>query len=346
MASTTLARRQAAAEARNASIGGIGFDRLMAGLALLFISGLYLDGWAHNHGLVDKTFFTPWHAILYSAYVLNAIVLVSVLFINHARGRAWLAALPGGYELSLVGVPLFLAAGAGDMVWHILFGFEVGIDPLLSPTHLLLALGGVLIMSGPLRSCWQRTSREQGWSMLLPAIFSLSAILAIFSFFTSFAHPMVDTDLITNFPYTEQKGSWGAAGILLQSIIMMGVVLFALRRWRLPLGALTVMLTLNTALISVFEDQYPLILTTVLAGVILDLLYWRLQPSIKRQEALRIFAFAFPVIYNLCFFVPIILYNGGIPWTIHLWLGVSCMSGVAGFLMSYLLAPPRIPMEQ
>jgi hypothetical protein len=346
MASTIVTKRQAAVRDASVPIGGIGFDRLMAGLALLLISGLYLDGWAHNHGQVDKTFFTPWHAVLYSAYVLNAIMLVSVLFINHARGRSWFTALPDGYGLSLVGVPLFLVAGAGDMVWHILFGFEVGIDPLLSPTHLLLALSGMLILTGPLRASWRRSTPQQGWPALWPAMLILSAVLGLFSFFTSFAHPMVDTDLITNFPYTEEKGSWGAAGILLQSAIITGMVLFALRRWRLPLGALTLILTLNTALISVFEDQYPLILTSVLAGVILDLLYWRLQPSVKRLEALRIFAFAFPLIYNLCFFVPIILYNGGIPWTIHLWLGVCCMSGVAGLLLSYLLAPPKIPVEQ
>ncbi len=346
MASTIVTRQQAVARDKSMLIGGIGFDRLMAGLALLFISGLYLDGWAHNHGLVDNTFFTPWHAVLYSSYVLNAIVLVSTLCINHARGRSWLTALPGGYELSFLGVPLFLAAGAGDMVWHILFGFEVGIDPLLSPTHLLLALGGMLIMSGPLRAGWRRATREQGWSMLWPVILSLGVILALFSFFTSFAHPVVETDLITNFPYTEDKGSWGAASVLLQSAIMMGFVLFALRRWRLPLGALTLILTLNTTLICFFQDEYLLIITTVLAGVILDLLYWRLQPSTKRLEALRVFAFAFPLIYNLCFFVPIILYNGSIPWTIHLWLGVSCMSGVAGLLLSYLLVPPKMPVEQ
>jgi hypothetical protein len=346
MASTILTKRQAAVRDASVPIGGVVFDRLMAGLALLLISGVYLDGWAHNHGLVDKTFFTPWHAVLYSAYLLNALVLVSVLCVNHARGRSWLEALPGGYKLSLAGAVLFLIAGAGDMVWHILFGIEEGIDPLLSPTHLLLALGGMLIMTGPLRASWERSTRQQGWSMLWPAMLILGAILGLFSFFTSFAHPVVETDLITKFPYTEQKGSWGAASILLQSAIITGVILFALRRWRLPLGALTLILTLNTALISVFEDQYSLILTTVLAGVILDLLYWRLQPSVKRLEALRIFAFAFPLIYNLCFFVPVILYNGGIPWTIHLWLGVSCMSGVAGLLLSYLLAPPRIPVEQ
>lgn len=344
MASTTLAGRQAVGE-RSTPIGGIGFDRLMAGLALLFISGVYLDGWAHNHGLVDKTFFTPWHAVLYSSYFVNGVVLVSVLRINHGRGRSWFTALPSGYELSFLGVPLFLMAGLGDMVWHILFGIENGIDPLLSPTHLLLALGGMLIMSGPLRAGWRRATQEQGWSLLWPALLSLGIILALFSFFTSFAHPVVETDLITTYPYTETKGAWGSASILLQSAIITGAALFALRRWRLPLGSLTLILTLNTTLISFFQDEYLLIITTLLAGVILDLLYWRLQPSVKRPDALRIFAFAFPLIYNLCFFVPTILYNGGIPWTIHLWLGVCVMSGVAGLLLSYLLVPPQVPVE-
>jgi hypothetical protein len=37
-----------------------------------FVAGLYLDGWAHNHGKVDNTFFTPWHAVFYSGYVAIA----------------------------------------------------------------------------------------------------------------------------------------------------------------------------------------------------------------------------------------------------------------------------------
>src|SRR5713226_726019 len=121
------------------------FDLVMGLLSIVYVSGVYLDGWAHAHGLVDRTFFTPWHAVLYSAYALNAAVLVATLLRNHARGYAWLRAMPAGYELSLLGVPLFALGGAGDMFWHILFGFEVGIQPLLSPTHLVLAMSGLFI---------------------------------------------------------------------------------------------------------------------------------------------------------------------------------------------------------
>ena len=42
-----------------------------------------------------------------------------------------------------------MAGAIGDMFWHIIFGIEVSIDALLSPTHLLLLIGALLILSGP-----------------------------------------------------------------------------------------------------------------------------------------------------------------------------------------------------
>ncbi len=57
-----------------------------------------------------------------------------------------------GYGLSLLGVSIFALGGVSDMIWHMLFGIEVNVDALLSPTHLLLAVGMALIVSGPLRA--------------------------------------------------------------------------------------------------------------------------------------------------------------------------------------------------
>src|SRR5260370_7632530 len=137
-------------EAKNdALVSSLRFDLLMATLGIIFVGGLYLDGWAHAHGMVDRTFFTPWHAVLYSAYFLNAIVLVATLFLNHARGYAWRRAMPAGHQLSLLGVPLFALGGVGDEFWHILFAFQAVIEPLLSPTHLLLPLSALFLITVP-----------------------------------------------------------------------------------------------------------------------------------------------------------------------------------------------------
>jgi hypothetical protein len=170
----------------------------------------------------------------------------------------------------------------------------------------------------------------------------LTAILSLLTFFTSFAHPFVETGLVTDTFVGDGEKSRGAAAILLQAGILMGVILLALRRWRLPVGTLTLVFTLNIALMSVFghQDQYKLIPVALLSGVIADVLLWRLKPAVTRSEALRLFAFIVPVVFYLDYFVPLMIHNGGIPWSIHLWLGSSVMAGVVGLVLSYLLVPP------
>lgn len=326
-------------------IGGIGFDRLMIVFCCWFVGGLYLDGWAHDHGLVDKTFFTPWHAVLYSGYFACALVLTVTIIINHLRGQRWLSAIPQGYGLSLLGAPLFLLAGVGDLIWHTLFGFEVGIEPLLSPTHLLLAFSGILIMSGPLRATWRRTDpiATHNWATLLPALLSLLAVFSVITFFTDFAHPFDLTWTVTAAPANSQK-ALGAAAVLLQTAILMGFLLLAMRRWWLPTGTFTLILTLNVILMSVLGDQYRLIPGVLLTGILADLFYWRLQPSVKHVDVLRVFAFSLPFVYYLCYFITLMI-TSGIAWSIHLWLGSTVMAGVLGLLLSYLLMPPSSPVQ-
>ena len=325
-------------------IGGIGFDRLMAVLCCGFVGGIYLDGWAHDHGRVDQSFFRPWHALLYAAYFACALVLLGAVIINRRRSQSWRTAIPQGYELALLGVPLFLAAGEGDLVWHTLFGFEVGIEPLLSPSHLLLAFSGVLIQSSPLRAAWRRADpvASHGWGTLLPALLSLLAVFSVATFFTEFAHPFINTRVVAAARSSDEQ-SWGVASVLLQASILMGFVLLALRRWRLPLGTFTLILTLNGALMSVLLDQQRLIPGVFLAGAFADLLYLVVQPAAGRVTALRLFAFCVPLVYFLSYFVTLML-TGGTNWSIHLWLGASVMTGIIGLGLSYLLAPPASPV--
>jgi hypothetical protein len=318
----------------------------MAVLCCGFVGGIYLDGWAHDHGRVDQTFFTPWHALLYAAYFACALVLLGAVLINRRHTQSWRTAIPEGYELALLGVPLFLATGEGDLVWHSLFGFEVGIEPLLSPSHLLLAFSGILILSSPLRAAWRRADPDasHGWGRLLPALLSLLAVFSVFSFFTEFAHPFVHPRIVQAALSDDQK-SWGVASVLLQATILMGFVLLALRRWRLPLGTFTLILTLNGALMSVLLDQQRLIPGVFLAGTFADLLYRVVQPAAQRVGALRLFAFCMPLVYFLGYFVTLML-TGGTNWSIHLWLGASVMSGIIGLTLSYLLVPPARPVTK
>src|SRR5919199_5781864 len=81
--------------------------------------GVFVDGWAHNtRGEALETFFTPWHAHLYSGFAACATWLGWLILRRRRAGAVGRAAIPRGYELGLAGVLVFGAAGVGDLLWH------------------------------------------------------------------------------------------------------------------------------------------------------------------------------------------------------------------------------------
>jgi len=594
----------------------------MAVLSTVLVGGFYLDLWAHAHGRTDNTFFTPWHAVLYSMLAAVGVFLSITAWRAWRRGAPWWQRLPAGYGLSLVGVALFALGGVADLVWHVLFGVEFSVDALLSPTHLVLACAGVLIVTGSLRAAWRDPARgTRTWLARIPAVLSLALALSIFTGFTQFVHPLVDpwaelspsastslseiylvdadgaretrlsisrgasngspafsaggafivftrsrsiagrdpvgdvfrmaadgsdvtrltrasrwylgpipspdgqsvgvtffradthkwtigllpatggdpalltdgqsNDILDGFSpdgtrvlfhsdregehqiYTigvdgsgrtrlttgraNWGGSWsadgrtiafnsnrtgrlqiytmspdgsnqrqlitsnaddwlpswsadgtkiafnsnrgghtqiyvaqadgtgqqnlvqnpgvqldawapgwspdgrhvvyaastnlpadatpfvrqalGAGGIIVQAALLMGILLLGLRGGTLPVGSLTLIIGLNAVLLSVIQDQYRLIPGAILAGLLGDIVLWRLKPRIAQPASIRLFSVAVPVIAYACYFLSLQL-TTGIGWSIHLWLGTIVVAGVIGLLMSYLVMPP------
>ena len=598
------------------------FNWAMAVLSTVLVGGFYLDLWAHAHGRTDNTFFTPWHAVLYSMLAAVGIFLSITAWRAWHRGAPWWESLPAGYGLSLVGVVLFALGGVADLVWHVLFGVEFSVDALLSPTHLVLAGAGILIVTGPLRAAWRDPARgTRAWLARIPAVLSLALALSIFTGFTQFVHPLVDpwaevspfastaqseiylvgadgarqtrltisrgasdgspafsaggafivftrsrsiagrdpvgdvfrmaadgsdvtrltrasrwylgpipspdgqlvgvtffrqdtrrwtigllpviggdprlltdgkaNDILDGFSsdgtrvlfhsdregehqiYTigvdgsgrtrltsvaaNWGGSWsldgrtiafnsnrtgrlqiytmspdgsnqrrlitsssddwlpswspdgtkiafnsnrgghtqvyvahadgtgqqnvvqnggmqldawspgwsadgrqlvyaastnppadatpfvrqalGAAAIIVQAALLVGILLLGLRGGTLPVGSLTLIIGLNAVVLSFLQDQYRLIPGAILAGVLGDIVLWRLKPRIEQPGSIRLFSGAVPVIAYACYFLSLQL-TTGIGWSIHLWLGTIVVAGVIGVLMSYLVVPP------
>ena len=324
-------------------IGGLRFDWLMIVLMLWFLGGLFVDGWAHSHGKVDESFFTPWHGVFYSGFTVVAGALGGAVARNRRLGLPWRDAIPVGYGLSLLGVLIFAFGGAFDLLWHTLFGIEENIEALLSPSHMLLALGMVLALSGPFRAAWRRTDHAGGnrIATLLPALVSLTFTWSVLSFMSQWAHPYLHLLSITT-QYGTAGQALGMAGIVIQTALAMGFILLALRRWPLPFGSLTFVLGLNAALMSVLEDRYVMYVVAVLAGLAADLLARALRPSAARPTALRVWAFAVPAILYSCYFAAIELF-ARITWSLHLWTGAIVLAGITGLMLSYLLVPPALP---
>jgi len=354
------------------AVSSLRFDWIMVVVSVWWLGGLFIDGWAHSNIPQLETFFTPWHAVLYSGYLAVAITLIVkilqnlrqsvvstggtalslvMLVRNNLPGNRWTQAIPTGYELSLLGVAIFGVSGIGDLTWHIIFGIERSTEALLSPTHLGLALGIGLALSGPLRAAWRRSGGTTSWRQLGPAILSLTFTFSLLTFFTVYASP-----LITPWPIIDTSNSpnRGITDILLITALTMGCVLLALRRWRLPFGTFAFMFGLNGALMVVFSPNSLLVSvpTALPGGLAADIVYRILQPSLDQPTSVRLFAFLVPVMFYALYFVDLaivgpIIFQGGIIWSVPFWAGAPVIAGITGFLLSYVMIPPaRVAEEQ
>ncbi|GAB4579529.1 MAG: hypothetical protein Fur0022_22670 [Anaerolineales bacterium] len=327
------------------------FNGIAVLLSLWLVSGLYLDGFVHhNFPQIVESFFSPWHAYLYGGFFALGLFFAANLAQNLRRGYSLARALPKGYGLAALGVPLFFAGGVGDMIWHEVFGFEENIEALLSPTHLLLAGSGFLLVSGAFRAAWLRAEDETqfGWRGLLPPLLSLTFMLSVLTFFSEYAHALTLPDAFVYGPQdgiTHYRDVQGLAAVLIPATLTSGIILLALRRWTLPFGALSLILIGNNLLMAWFhardlQGYAPLFGVMTLAGLAADLLNRALHPGPDRVGAFRLFAFLAPVVAYSLFFGTLIA-TAGVWWSIHMWAGIIVQAGVIGLLVSWLVLPGR-----
>jgi len=320
------------------------FEWVVVALCTWLMAGAYLDSWAHRHLAKLETFFTPWHAVLYSGMLAILIFLAMSALRNRARGHSPDQVLPTGYGLSLLGCVMFGIGGVIDMFWHLRFGIEVSLAALISPPHLLLMLSLGLIVTGPLRAAWRRP----GTRAPLTAVVSASLLLSMFTFFDQFDQPLVNTWAATQtaLPATIQYGQeLGILGIMVQTALLTGVILYLLSRFTLPFGSITLLVGLNGALLGSLEQHFDLIPVAIMGGLLADLVMLWLRPGPQRVAALRVAAFLGPVGVSSLYLLFLELTHG-IGWPVTLWLGSIVVSGAIGVLLSYLAVhPPMPPLE-
>ena len=80
--------RLARVEEKGRVAGGVVFDWFIIVACTWMLGGAYLDAWAHNH-IPLETFFTPWHAVLYSGLLAVLTFHFGALIRNRLRGYSW-----------------------------------------------------------------------------------------------------------------------------------------------------------------------------------------------------------------------------------------------------------------
>ena len=321
-------------------------DLATAGLATWLVFGLFLDGYAHSN-ILDGTesFFTPWHAVFYSGFLATAGWVVYLVIQRMMPGEPWYRAIPRGYHSAVAGSALFAVGGVGDGTWHTLFGVETSLDALLSPTHLLLFSGLMLILVSPFLAAQAR--RDDGAPSLrefLPPLLSLLLATSLVAFFFSYlwapARPY--WYLFPYNPLTDDGEVFVGAGVasaLVASVVLTAPLVLALRRWRPPLGSFTLLWGTVNALVAIAFDLDLMAITAGLAGgAAADALTRQLGAGPDRPWAAHAVALAAPaVLMSAVLFVL----NGQSPieWQVELWTGTIFFAGLAGLGLSLMARP-------
>jgi hypothetical protein len=271
------------------------------------IIGLFLDGWAHQASK-PETFFSPWHLLLYSGFVAAV-----AWFAWDGRQRG--ANTPGDRWMT-AGLVLFVTGAVGDGIWHEIFGIEVDLEALLSPTHLLLFIGGFLMVSQPLRVALADTDEVRpSWAAWWPQAVTLTLATAVSGFFTMYlsAYDGVATSRDASF-LAEELQALGIASILVTNLLVMAPTVFVLRRWEPPAGTFLLLFTAFGVLMTGLDGfrNVELALSLVVGAIVVELL--------RRTLPLIATAAATSVAMWLAFFAVVEL-TEGIAWTVELWAG-------------------------
>jgi hypothetical protein len=340
MATTITRSEQGAPPADGPRLLDRAEEKAVAFFATWMIIGLFVDGWAHN-AEKPETFFTPWHGVLYSGFAA-AMAWGAWHYRDDVRAGPRRILGGGRDRLMTVGVVLFVLAGVSDMLWHEVFGVEADVEALLSPTHLMLMFGGILMASAPLRSAWSdRSVDTPEWRSFLPAAVCLTLTTALIAFFLQFASAfrLVEHDAFG--PFASEVGQiWGLVAIQLTNVLLVAVLLLSLRRWVPPRGTFTMLfggVALFMAGLQAF-DEIALVVPALLGGLTADVLTTRLRPGPANVRAAWLTAAgtAF-VLWSAWFATYAAIWD--LAWTVELWSG-SIVYAVLGAVGLALLAFP------
>lgn len=326
-------------------------------LGMLFglwaIIGLFFDGWAHSHQKPDS-FFTPWHAVLYTGFTSAALWAAFALWRRRTPNRSLLSNAPPGHLVTLGGFAVFGIGAVGDLIWHEVLGIEVNVEALLSPTHLLLMTGGAVALSAPLRSRLRSSETVVSWSEFLPALLSLTLLTTLAAFFLGYLSPFSTAP--ASFPTAaththdfsrlspslgaELRENWALGAILITTVVLVFPALFVRRRWKTSPGTFlflyTFLLVLEAGL-GEFE-QWPIIAVGLVAGIVADACMQRGLPP-------WLLGTLIPLAAWLTYFLVVELQRG-VGWSPELWAGITLMSGLFGGMLGYLTTehhPVSIP---
>ncbi len=354
-------------------------DLILTVLTIWPITAMFFDGRGHNNETGQESFFSISHMFLYAGATVVGLWITWVV-IKHqlAAGvdvkqlRVDFAAIPVGYGVALIGLGILTLAGPADLIWHEIYGFEVGVDAIYSPPHLCLFFGTLLVSSTGIRSMWAKGDTEPDLKTFVPVILSAALFIGVSGFITMYLSTFMtnvsptsdfwadlgnfndvrsDQSISVNagltgygddaWPYNYYSVSHGMASMIITGLILLGPTLLILRRWRVPFGAFTVIYTMFGLLVNIMTEyrDIVLIIPLILTGLTVDVVQQRLSSERLSTGRIRLMGPIAAAVLWISYYGVLAL-DQGIGWPATLWVGALFVGVMTGFGVAFLVAPP------
>jgi hypothetical protein len=358
-------------------------DMTAMALTVWPIVAMFFDGRNHNNKTGQESFFSLAHIVLYTGMTVLAAYIGLVLAkyqiragAHLRRGIVDLKAIPVGYGVALIGLCILGIAGPWDLLWHEAYGFEVNVEAIISPPHLALFFGGMLLSSLGIRSMWAKRDLAPDLREYLPALLSGILFLGMLSFITMYTSAWMTNvaptsafvnDVDQNFrdvvhdqtigltqglrgygdelwPYHYYSVSQALGALVISTIVLLGPTLLLLRRWRVPAPAFTLTYLafgLLTSIMTEYRDAWMLI-PLVIGGATVDLLQQRLAPGPGERLTLGGIRLVGPLVAATLWisYFAVMAIHLGIGWGTPTWFGTIIVAIMSGFGVAFLVAPP------
>lgn len=233
------------------------------------------------------------------------------------------------------------------MGWHETFGIETSIDALLSPSHLLLCVGSVLLLTSPVRSWWAAGGggrRAASGAVALALGTTSASVFLGYVLMFEYVGPVL--------PYDGEIGSpgysaaaRGVASYVITIALLVVPLLMAHRRRATP-GVATALVAW-VSLFPVLTHEFPRPQTSaafaaIAAAILVDWILVRMDRWRGFDAPLRlpVAGAIFAGLVSSAHLVALQV-DSGIRWPVELWTGVVVTVVAVAALLGGLAARPH-----
>ena len=294
-----------------------------------FLIGTWIDASAHSYLNGDlETFFTPWHAVLYSGYAFS---VLSTMYIKNSIKDYRI-------DIGVLGAVIFGIGGGLDLLWHTFLGIEQGVEPLVSPSHLMLFLGAFLMLA------YVFASRPNKESLDTPAVITVGAAFSLITFITQFLHPYLNVGEFFWYGIEEL-----AAGSLFFQALLASLIFVFIIRFKPTKNQIFMMYTMSFLYLSFHSvlGDLELMAAKIFWGVLFGYLasritnwYYNSESKQKMQIATSLVAGSYGLLFVLYLFATSIYFDQEMVWRFYGLGGLVTVPLLFGYMIGGLGVSP------